>query len=100
MAVQSLKARRASSVAVASAMLALAVALAIAGPVRRAGADAPSDPRATFVEGNATTCADVGFASSTQVGGTGGSASDANVTGTVQTNAGPINPGQGDELNV
>jgi len=65
------------------------------------GAPLPSDPRATFVQGNVTTCAAAGFAASTQAGGHGGSsAADANVAGTVSPNAGTISPGQGQELNV
>jgi hypothetical protein len=60
-----------------------------------------SDPRATFVEGNAVTCDDVGFDTATQVGADGNAAaSDVNVSGTVTTNAGTVQPGQGEELNV
>ena len=84
-----------------------ALAITIAGPASAQvvpsplGAPLPSDSRATFVVGNATTCAEVGFASSTQMGApNNSSASDANVSGTVATNAGTVNPGQGQELNV
>src|SRR5215831_6572975 len=62
----------------------------------------PSDPtRATFVPGNVTTCAALGFGTSIQVGAQENNpASDPNVSGVVVTNAGPVNPGQGEELNV
>jgi hypothetical protein len=63
----------------------------------------PSDGRATFVSGNVTTCASVGFAASSevQVGAPENmSASDANVAGTPKVNAGSTQPGVGEEVNV
>jgi hypothetical protein len=61
----------------------------------------PSDSRATFVSGNVTTCAAVGFPNALQVGEShNASASDANVAGTPAVNAGPTQPGQGEEVNV
>src|SRR4051794_7376995 len=61
----------------------------------------PSDSRATFVPGNVTTCAAAGFPDSIQVGSPSNtSASDANVSGVVKTNAGTTQPGQGQELDV
>jgi hypothetical protein len=80
------------------------VALAIGSTVVFSGvatADSPSDERATFHDGNVTTCEGAGFGDSTQVGADGnGSAADENVSGAVATNAGAIQPGQGEELNV
>jgi Domain of unknown function (DUF5979) len=63
---------------------------------------APSDPRAAFHDGNAVTCAQAGITTSTdQVGAHGdASASDGNVAGVPAPNTGPIQPGQGEELNV
>ena len=61
----------------------------------------PSDPRAEFHLGNATTCADVDFPDSIQVGAAENNpASDPNVAGTVSPNSGSIQPGQGEEVNV
>ena len=60
-------------------------------------------PVLTFVEGNVVLCSNVnvGFPDSIQVGAIGdNSASDGNVTGTPGPNTGPINTGQGEELNV
>jgi hypothetical protein len=62
------------------------VFIAIAGP---ASADSPSDPRAQFFSGNATTCADIGLGSSTETTG------DANVQATVSAHQ-----PEGEELNV
>ena len=60
-----------------------------------------SDPRAAFNSGNAVTCAQVGFAGANQLGAQGNAtASDGNVTGTPAPNAGSIQPGTGEELNV
>jgi hypothetical protein len=54
-----------------------------------------------MVVGNVVTCAGAGFAGSIQMGSpTNANASDANVSGTVKTNAGAIKPGQGQEVNV
>jgi hypothetical protein len=62
---------------------------------------APSDPRAQFFLGNVTTCAALNLANSIQMGSTSNtSSSDANITGTVKTNAGTIQPGVGQEVNV
>jgi hypothetical protein len=80
------------------ATLAVGMTVALSGV---ASADSPSDERATFHDGNATTCADVELGSDTQVGADANSpASDANVSGVVVTNAGSIQPGQGEEVNV
>jgi len=59
-------------------------ALAVVGFIGSAGAAQPSDPRAEFFRGNATTCAAVGD-SSPEILFTDGNAdnSDANVSGTV-----------------
>jgi uncharacterized protein (TIGR03382 family) len=70
-------------------------------PGTAARADSPSDSRAVFVPGNATTCGDVGLGSNTQVGSErNASASDTNVSGTVKPNQGSVQPGTGDELDV
>jgi len=64
-------------------------------------AASPSDARATFVPGNVTTCAGAGFPGTIQVGADGNSpANDANVSGTPAPNTGPIQPGQGEEVDV
>ncbi len=62
----------------------------------------PSDPnRATFVPGNVTTCLGAGFPGTKQVGAVGDSpAMDANVQGTPAPNSGPVQPGQGEEVDV
>jgi uncharacterized repeat protein (TIGR01451 family) len=66
-----------------------------------AWADSASDNRATFVSGNATTCAGVGFASDTQLGSNSDqNASDQNVSGVVKTNAGTVDTGQGEEVDL
>jgi hypothetical protein len=62
-----------------------------------------SDPRATFVLANLTTCAELGLPTppTIQLGSDdGNAASDDNVAGTVGPNAGTIQPGEGQELNV
>lgn len=93
---RSLRARIASVVGVVA--LAAGMTVAMTGI---AGADTASDGRADFSDGNVTTCEGVGFPDSTQVGAdANGSASDANVSGEVSTNAGPIHTGEGEELNV
>ena len=94
---RSLRARIASVVGVA--VLAAGFTVVLSGT---ASADSASDERATFHDAaNATTCDDVGLGDDTQVGADGnGSASDANVSGVVGTNTGPIHTGQGEELNV
>jgi hypothetical protein len=73
--------------ALGGALLTAAAAAAGATAASATAGDRPSDGRATFVTGNATTCSDVGFASDTPLGSTG-DAHDANVSGTVTTNAG------------
>ena len=84
----------------AGAMLGI-VALTIVAIPGIAGAASASDDRATFVGGNATTCAAVSLGSDIQMGsGSNSSNSDANVSGTVKTNAGSIQTGQGEEVNV
>jgi hypothetical protein len=107
------RARRSTSitlalfVAMTAAAAALGVSAATAPPVAGAvppvvlAAPLPSDPRATFVQGNVTTCDALGFDTAVQVGAEGNqAASDVDVSGTVSTNAGPVQPGQGEELNV
>ena len=65
-------------------LAALTVALMGAAVAGTAVADSPSDPRAEFHEGNATTCGDVGFPGDTILFVSGASnGSDANVSGTV-----------------
>src|SRR3954466_14356928 len=62
---------------------------------------APSDPRAQFHDGNVTTCAAAGFAGDIQMGSASNTgASDVNLTGTVKTNGGAIQPGVGQEVDV
>lgn len=92
------------------AVVAVAVTLVSFLAGRTAGAQigppaaVPSDARATFVAGNISLCSEAPLnlpASEIQVGAEGNtSASDANVSGTVQPNDGPIQPGSGEELNV
>src|SRR5262245_2401399 len=62
----------------------------------------PSDPtRATFVVGNLARCDQVGFGGSIQLGSESNtSESDANVSGTVVANTGPVQAGRGQALNV
>jgi hypothetical protein len=81
--------------------VAAVVALTLVANPTAASADTPSDSRASFFGGNVTTCAAIGFGSSIQVGSSSNSnAADANVSGEVETNAGTVNPGQGQELDV
>ena len=64
-------------------------------------APTPSDPRAVAAPGNVTTCAAAGFPGTIQMGSpTNGNASDANVSGTVATNAGTVHPAEGQEVNI
>ena len=67
-----------------------------------AWADTASDSRATAtLSGNVTTCAAIGFSSDTMVGSSSnGDASDTNVLGTVATNAGSVQPGTGQEVDI
>jgi hypothetical protein len=93
---RTLRARVVGLVSVAA--LSVGLVAAVGGS---ASADTASDSRATFHEGNATTCSDVELGTDTQVGADGnGSAADENVSGDVVTNAGSIQPGQGEEVNV
>jgi hypothetical protein len=91
-------------VGVASVVLTLGWLFLPPAPPAQAQPDlraAPSDSRATFFLGNVTACAQVNLPNSIQMGSTSNtSASDANVTGTVKTNAGTIQPGVGQEVNV
>ena len=92
------RARMGSIVAVAA--LAAGMTVALTGV---ASADTASDPRATFnaEDNNATTCADVGLADSTQIGADGNDPdADSNVSGEVTENDGSVQPGTGEELNV
>jgi hypothetical protein len=60
-----------------------------------------SDPRAQFFAGNVTTCGQLRFADSIQMGSDSNtSAADTLVSGTVKANAGTIQPGVGQEVNV
>jgi hypothetical protein len=67
-----------------------------------ASADSASDSRATFHDGNVTTCAAIGFGSDTQLPASpdNGDHSDANVSGVVKTNAGTVQPGTGQEVDI
>ena len=78
--------RRVFGLGVALMVLGAAGVVAMGG---FASADSPSDNRAVFHDGNATTCADVGFGSSTQTEG------DKNVDANVSDHA-----GGGEEVNV
>src|SRR4051812_8597212 len=61
----------------------------------------PSDARATFHDGNAVLCGQVGFPNDDQVGAfRNNGASDGNVSGSAAPNSGTIQTGQGEELNV
>jgi hypothetical protein len=77
----------------------LGLVLVVAAP-SAAWAHAPSDTRASFVQGSASTCSALGFPSDTQVGGTTAGASDSNIKGVIQTNEGSVQPGTGQELDV
>jgi hypothetical protein len=94
------KARRRA--VVVSSFFAFAAIAVGAGWQQVAGAaQSSSDSRASFVEGNATTCAGVGSPSDVQVGSSSnGNAGDAHIEGAVKTNAGTTRPGQGQELDV
>ncbi len=77
------------------------IAVPVLGLGAAASADSPSDSRAAFTPGNVTTCGGVGLGSDKQLGAEGStSASDGNVAGVVKTNAGSVQPGTGDELDV
>ena len=101
------QARRAGAAGVALSIVGVVVLAGTAGAMvpSQLPVGAPpstsSDPRATFVSGNATLCADVGFPNANQVGAPeNNSASDDNVSGTAGPNAGTVQPGQGEEVNV
>ena len=62
---------------------------------------AASDPRATFVNSNVVTCSGAGFPLTIQMGSPSNTnTSDAYVAGTVATNAGTVQPGVGEEVNI
>jgi hypothetical protein len=71
-----------------------------------ASADSASDNRATFHDAaNVTTCSQIELGDDTQVGSgdnpaNGTTNADSNVSGTVAANAGAVQPGQGQEVNV
>src|SRR4051812_26602971 len=77
------------------------IAGAAPGSAQVVGLDAlirsiPSDTRATFHDGNAVVCGQVGFADSDQLGAQrNNSASDGTVSGAVAINSGTIHPSQG-----
>jgi uncharacterized repeat protein (TIGR01451 family) len=80
-------------------LVALGSAITLVSPP--AGADTASDNRANFFSGNATTCAGIGLASDTQLGSDSNTnASDQNVSGVVKTNAGTVQPGNGEEVDI
>ncbi len=60
----------------------LTIALAMLGFIGTAGADSPSDQRATFHDGNVTTCAEVGFGGDQILGSGGSGQSSGTVTQT------------------
>src|SRR3954454_1464458 len=61
----------------------------------------PSDPRASFHDGNAVLCGQVGFANDDQLAAfRNDSASDGIVSGAAAPNSGTIQTGQGEDLNV
>jgi hypothetical protein len=61
----------------------------------------PSDPRARFEPGNVSKCADAGFPNTIQFGSPNNSSvTGALLTGTVRDNAGPVQTGRGQELNI
>jgi uncharacterized protein DUF5979 len=83
---------------VGAVMLVVGVSAAMVGT---ASADKVQDTRADQVGGNPTTCDDVGFGSDLSIGADGNSPdSNGVLSGEVKTNAGPINTGQGEELDV
>lgn len=67
---------------------AVLVAFGLAG---LAGADSPSDPRATFHGGNATTCAEVGATGTILFVDGANNGSDANLSGTVSNGGTRLN---------
>jgi hypothetical protein len=83
--------------------------LALSGSTAWASPDGRSDKRAaveflghpgSFL-GHPTSCSAIGFRGDTRVGSSSNlNASDVNVAGTVKTNAGPIEPGTGQEVDI
>jgi hypothetical protein len=77
------------------------IAVPVLGIGAAAVADSPSDSRAVFYPGNVTTCGGVGLGSDKQIGAEGNrSAGNGSVSGTAKTNAGSVQPGTGEELDV
>jgi hypothetical protein len=86
----------------ASAVLVGTVFLAFSGSAAWAWPNCTSDRRATAAYGrDPRSCWAMGLRGDTRVGSrSGSSAGDANVTGTVQTNVGRVQPGTGQEFDV
>ena len=82
--------------------LALVAGLTVALTAGSAVADTASDERATFSDGNVTTCEEIGLGDSIQLPDptSNVSADDGAVKAVVETNSGPIHTGQGQEVNV
>ena len=98
--------RRAWRLALAAGLVGLMLSV-VWSSVTVTGADAQlrspagSDPRATFVNSNVVTCSGAGFPLTIQMGSPSNTnASDAFVSGTVATNAGTVQPGVGEEVNI
>jgi hypothetical protein len=99
--------RRRLALKVGSTTLAAGIAvLALGTPAFAHDTSSASDPRATFYEGNVTSCAGI-TVNGTSLSGDSqlGSSSDTNasnsyLSGTVSTNSGSIHTGQGQELDV
>jgi LPXTG-motif cell wall-anchored protein len=93
-------------VAIGAAVLFVAIAGAAPGSAQVGGLDqllrsSPSDSRASFQDGNAVLCAQVGFPDDDRLGALrNNSASDANVSGAAAPNSGTIHTGQGEEVNI
>jgi hypothetical protein len=98
--------RRAWRLALAAGLVGLMLSVVWAS-VTVTGADAQlrspaaSDPRATFVNSNVVTCSGAGFPLTIQMGSPANTdAFDAYVSGTVAANAGTVQPGVGEEVNI
>jgi hypothetical protein len=94
--------RRRVAATMGGLVLAAGIAATLSGT---ASADSASDDRATFHEGNATTCDAVDFPNDTLLispdsPATGTTTADSNVSGTVNPNTGSIQPGTNNELDV
>jgi hypothetical protein len=76
--------------------------LMLSGSTAWAGTNCTSDRRATaFPLGSPKTCSSIGLRGDTQVGSPSDQgASDADVTGIVETNEGPVQPGTGQEVDL